>query len=232
MLTIISIILTFLLTGWIGNRLIYRWQHRNWTNQHILLGLEKQYLALTQLCDELANLSSKRLWRMRRLHAVCSDADAQKIQERLHDYDAIMSEWNEKFSSMSVRLALYTSGSVMHSELETDLQPSFVEMGLKLERLAKSRLKGDEKNIRLLNELRRDFDRISRQLFVFNRSLLRAVETQRARTYYGVKVELTAANLDHFSTWELLKALFKPGVQPFSIVRSAPDFLLPRSSRT
>lgn len=94
-IAIVSILLTFVLTGVIGNMLVQHWQYRNWINQQKFLGEEKQYYALTALWEELTNLASKRLWRMRRLHAALINGDDEKIKERLNDYDLALSEWNQ-----------------------------------------------------------------------------------------------------------------------------------------
>jgi hypothetical protein len=226
---ITSIILTFVLTGIVGNFLVYRWQHRNWINQQKFSGEEKHYFALLALWEELMNLTAKRLWRMRRLLAVLT-ADNKKIEERLNEYSDVLSEWNEKFHSMSVRLTLYASWNLTF-QLETELQRSFSNTGLQLERLAKTRLTTGAVNRTLLAELHGRFEELSREVFVFNRSTLRAVQAQRSRTYHGVEVEFTRSNLDQFGTWELLKALFKPGIAPLRVVRSASDLYGPLRTR-
>jgi hypothetical protein len=222
-IAIVSILLTFVLTGVIGNMLVQHWQYRNWINQQKFLGEEKQYYALTALWEELTNLASKRLWRMRRLHAALTNGDDEKIKERLNDYDLALSEWNEKFHSMSVRLTLYSSWD-LERELEDQLQRSFLDAGLRLERLTKTRLATGTADKKLVRELLSEFFDLSRTLFRFNRSTLAAVQRQKSRTYYGVEVVLTRWTLDKFGTWELLKALFQPGIKPFRVVRPAADF--------
>jgi hypothetical protein len=126
---IISIILTFILTGLIGNFLAQQWQQRNWMNQQKLQGEEKHYFALTALWEELMNLASRRLWRMRRLMNALVEGDNQKIEERRNEYDAVLSEWNEKFQSMMVRLTLYASWE-LGQQLEAELQRSFLNSHL------------------------------------------------------------------------------------------------------
>jgi hypothetical protein len=228
---ITSIILTFVLTGLIGNFLAQQWQYRNWINQQKLQGEEKQYFALTALWEEAMNLASKRLWRMRRLLNALVDGDDEKIEQRRNEHDVVLSEWNEKFQSMIVRLTLYASWE-LGQQLEAELQRSFVNKGSQLDRLTRARLATGTLDRKLVADLRRGFDDLSRQVFVFNRNTLRVVQYQRTRTYYGVEVEFTRSNLDRFRTWELLKALFKPGIPPFRVVRSAADLRPPLWSRS
>ena len=220
---IVSILLTFLLTGVIGNMLFQRWQYRNWISQQKFLGEEKQYYQLTALWEELTNLASKRLWRMRRLHSALTGEDDEKIKERLNDYDLALSEWNEKFHSMSVRLTLYSSWD-LERELEDQLQHSFLDAGLRLERLTKARLATGRADKKLAHDLLLEFFDLSRTLFTFNRNTLAVVQRQKSRTYYGVEIVLTRQTLDKFGTWELLKALFQPGIKPFRVIRPAADF--------
>jgi preprotein translocase subunit YajC len=47
---LITVILSFVLTGIIGNFLVQRWQQRNWHEQHRLLRLEKEMDELIELC--------------------------------------------------------------------------------------------------------------------------------------------------------------------------------------
>jgi hypothetical protein len=176
-------------------------------------------------------LASRRLWRMRKLLNALTDGDNQKIEERRKEYDAVVSEWNEKFQSMMVRLTLYASWD-LGQQLEGGLNRSFVDNGSRLQRLIRTRFATGTLDSQLLADLRRGLNMLSRQVFVFNRDTLRTVQRQRARTYYGVEVEFTRSNLDRFRTWELLKALFKPGVPPFRVVRSAADLRPPFLSRS
>lgn len=219
---IISILLTFLLTGVVGNLLVQRWQYRNWINQQKFLGEEKHYNQLVALWEELTRLASKRLWRMRRLHTALITADDDKIKERLNDYDLVLSEWNEKFHSMAVRLTLYSTWD-LERQLEGELQQSFLNAGLRLERLTKSRLANGTTDKLLVDQLRLEFFDLSRVLFRFNRSTLAAVQKQKSRTYYGVEIILAKSTLDKFGTWELLKALFQSWEKPLRVVRPAAD---------
>src|SRR5919197_433158 len=172
--TIASIVVTFIFTGVIGNLLLQKWQHRTWVNQQQFFGEEKHYFALTALWEELMNLASRRLWRMRRLLFAISDGDNAKIQQRLSEYDAVLSEWNEKFHSMSVRLTLYASRH-LNEALEHELQQSFLIAGMHLEQLAKARRATGSADRKLLAEVRRQLNNLSAQISRFNLATLEAV---------------------------------------------------------
>jgi hypothetical protein len=64
---IVTVCLTFLLTGVVGNLLLQGWQQRNWLTQQRFLGEQKNYENLKELSEEIVRLSNLRLWKMRRL---------------------------------------------------------------------------------------------------------------------------------------------------------------------
>jgi hypothetical protein len=222
MTTVTSILLTFLLTGLIGNWLAQRWQQRNWMNQQRFLGEEKEYISLKDLWEQLSGLAAKRLWRMRWVLFAIDDKNDAAVQERLVEYTSVLSEWNEKFTPMCARLTLLTRWAFTY-ELDRGIQNDFVNAGLKLERLVKARLSNQHVDRRGTLMLHKEFDVLSGRLFAFNRDVLRAVERQRARTYYGVEVEYSKSNLEKFGNWQLLKALFKPGLKTLRITRPPSD---------
>src|SRR5690242_2102495 len=103
---IVTVVLTFVFTGFLGHWLVPRWQHQNWVNEQRLLGEQKEYENLKLLCDEMMAFSSKRLWKMRRLANILTHTDDALVQERLREYDNTLSDWNEKLNTFEVRLTL------------------------------------------------------------------------------------------------------------------------------
>lgn len=217
--TIITLAVGFILTGLIGNWLAQSWQHRNWLRQQRFLSDEKQYVALTQLWDQLSNLAGRRQWRMRRLLDAVSRSDEALIRARVADYDAIVSEWNENFTSMAVRLTLLARWHLA-GELEREIQSAFQVAGSKLERLTRQRLAGEAISATTITALYQEVSWLSHRVFVFDRDTLLAVQRQRVVTYEGVKIPFERSNLDQFGNWQLLKALFKPWVKTLSIRRA------------
>lgn len=217
-----SILLSFILTGLITNWLVQSWQQRNWLHQQRFLGEEKEYEALKELWMKLAGLASRRLWRMRRLLYAIRSADDELVRTRLADYDSTLSEWNEQLSPMFAQLTLLARWALT-KDLERQLQYIFVISGYKLETLVKMRLAKGSCDNRIANELEREFNSLSRRLFIFNRDTLRVVQHQRTKTYNGVELEFNKSNLEKFGNWELLKALFKPGKKRLRVIRSPSD---------
>lgn len=60
--SLLAIIVSFVLTGLIGNRLAQAWQARNWLLQQRFLGQEKEYVELKELADEIASLLGVRIY--------------------------------------------------------------------------------------------------------------------------------------------------------------------------
>jgi hypothetical protein len=227
--TLISLFVGFILTGIVGTWLSQRWQHRSWINQQQILGEEKAYNDLTAVWDELTALSAKRLWRTRRLLFAVKGTDLEKAKSRLGDYDSIVSDWNEKVTSLSVRLTLFATWHLT-KRLE-ELQTPFVDIGAELERAFRTRMSGNIVQPRDLRRLENRMKLLSHEVFEFNRDVLRAVEAQRAKTYYGTEVEFRKNTLEYFGTWELVKALFKPGIKPLRVIRTSAELPCPFRGR-
>src|SRR3954465_4156360 len=106
MTAIVTVILSFLLTGLVGNSLLQRWQHRNWLSQQRFSLEDKEYQALSGLFQDLVKYSSQRHYRMRRLLRALSSSDEEGIKAKTADYDEALTEWNDIFNSLCVRLTL------------------------------------------------------------------------------------------------------------------------------
>jgi hypothetical protein len=229
-LTIVAILLSFLLTGVTGNMLLQRWQYRSWLNQQRFLGQEKEFQTLSHLCDELAELSGIRYSRMQRLFLVIRSSDSDLVKERLTSYSQAVEMWNERLPSLTVRLFRLTPTSLANG-LEHGLQPKFVTVGRELERIARKRLNDSLLETADLVHLGNALNQLSAVLIDFNRKVLANVQVQKRKTYDGVTVQLNEFTIPKFRNWELFKALFHSGIQPFSVTRPPFDFELPGGGR-
>jgi hypothetical protein len=164
---------------------------------------------------------------MRRLLLAVKGADLEKIKSRREEYDGVLSDWNEKLVSFSVRLTLFATWHLT-TRLE-ELQKSFAEVGAELERACSTTVSDAAVQRRDLGRLEQRMKLLNYEVFSFNRDVLRAVETQRAKTYYGTEIKFGENTLEHFGTWELVKALFKPGIEPLRVIRTSAE--LPRPFR-
>jgi hypothetical protein len=76
---VVTVLLTFLFTGFGANRLIQAWQLRNWISQQRLADAEKEHQALQDVFDEVATLAGRRQHKMMRLLSRISSNDEDKI---------------------------------------------------------------------------------------------------------------------------------------------------------
>jgi hypothetical protein len=223
--TLVSLFVGFILTGIVGTWLSQRWQHRSWINQQQILGEEKSYIDLKTVWDEVTTLSGKRQWRMQKLLYSIKAMNIEEANLRLQEYADVVSEWNEKQNSFAVRLTLFASWDLT-TRLE-DLSSTFTELGVRLERLFRNTFKGVDDDPRELGRLEKRMMLLSHMVFQFNRDVLRAVERKRKQTYYGTEIKFGESTLEHFGTWELAKAMFKPGVKPLRVIRTSAELPLP-----
>lgn len=216
---ILSVIVGFLLTGLIGNRLIQRWQARNWFLQQRFLGQEKEYIALRELADEIAILLGARIYRMRRLAWAIPNAAKETIDKAHAEYDEILKRWNERLPSFFIRLPMLGQHELAQ-RLEATIQHAFVDAGRTIQELRAKRDRGG--TIR-----QPDAGRIEKQLNVlqgrsieFSKALLRAVHANRVDVYFGKRIPFTPYTFEYFSTWQLVKALFTRDIDTLSILRT------------
>jgi len=230
MSTIIAVIVGFVLTGLIGNRLVQAWQQRTWLLQQRFLGHEKEYLALKDLADEVASLLGARIYRTQRLILSLRGSSGEQLSSRAADYDDIVRRWNERLTSFYVRLPLLASYDLAR-RLESAIQQKLVRTGSNVDELVQQRLTGRAIDRQIIGDIMRTINLIQGSAISFNKELLRVVEARRTEVYYGKRVGFSLNNLDKFSTWQLVKALFVRDVHSFSIVRPTLDLHLPLRGR-
>lgn len=219
---IVTVVLTFVLTSLLGNWLLQRWQHRNWINQQTLLGEQKHYENLKELCDEILKLSNLRISKTRRLLSVVRYADDDLVVSRLAEYDSAVQSWNEQLGIFVVKLRFYARYQMAY-RLDSEIQPSFVNRGAALESLVRTRREGRPISLAQIAALEVRLNDLNGLLIAYSRDLMNMLAEQKTRTYYGKKEQLKIDTLRHFPTWQLVKALFKTRVDQPSIVRSPSD---------
>lgn len=222
MASILSVVIGFVLTGLIGNRLVQAWQSRNWFLQQRFAGKEKEYLALKELADEIAVLLGIRMYHMQRLAGSLLKISDEKLATRVAEYEEAVKRWNERLTSFYVRLPLLASYEMAH-RLESSLQVEFVNLSTSIDKLLHDRQAGGAPSKREIEAVGSKLSNLQGRVINFNKEMLRTVEGRRSEVYYGEKVPFTSGNLAAFSTWQLIKALFIRDINSFSITRSALD---------
>lgn len=218
---VVTAILTFLLTGLIANRLVQRWQYRNWVSQQRLADREKEYGIIQDLFDEIALLSSKRQHKMFRLVSSLRTGNLEVVRARFADYDSIVVEWNERLNAIFAKLTMYLRWRFT-KQFEDEIQGKFVSIGRELETLTYSKLRGEALNSRSCARLQNELNKLQGRLFLFNRDVLRFLLDKKSSLYR--EMPFVEETLDRFPTWELFKALFKPGILRPDVNGSTGDF--------
>jgi hypothetical protein len=210
--TIITVLLTFVLTSIVGNRVVHSWQQHNWLGQRRILEAEEQYKALHKTFDEVSELAGKRQHRMFRLLSGIRHGKNDILQKRLADYDEASLAWNERLSTSYAKLTMQLNYQ-LSLRLETRIQRRFVELDAELTSLTTAKLK-DAKKMSAT-----DFARLSKALSTlhgeivnFNKATLKDIEEKKGILY---EADLNPRTLYDFPTWELFKALFKPRKHSF-----------------
>jgi hypothetical protein len=196
MASIVAVIVGFLLTGLIGNRLVQAWQQRNWLLQQRFLGHEKEYIALKELADEIATLLGARIYHMQRLTLSLRRSPVQ-IASRVIDHDDIVKRWNERLTSFYARLPLLADG-YLAIRLESTIQNPLSEFGARIEQLVQKRLAGKDVNGSAIADLMKDLNGVQGRAIKFNKKMLTVVENRRAEVYYGSEIEFSENNLEQF----------------------------------
>jgi hypothetical protein len=222
LLDVIKILLTFIVSGLIGNYVLQAWQARNWFAQQRFLGREKEYSALKEIADELATLLANRIFYMSRLRSAISSGSDDQFATAVTQHDDAVRKWNERLTSFYVKLTILISFNFAW-RLEQYIQKALVETGAKLEELVRSRNNSQAVTALQTEPLVDELNKIQGQAAKFNEALLQEVLARRTDVYYGARIGFTVQNLRYFSTWKLVKALFVRDVDSLSVLRTPLD---------
>lgn len=209
---IITVLLTFILTGLVGSSIVHSWQQHNWLVQRRIIEAEEQYKALQKTFDEVSELAGKRQHRMFRLLSAIWQGTDETIKKRLSDYDDASLLWNEKLPTSNAKLTMQLT-YWLSIRLEEQVQRRFVRLDSELTRLATARLNGKKLLAADYARLSQALNVLNGQIVRFNKATLKEIEDKRASLYRPKTFH--AGTLDSVPSWELFKALFKPGQHSF-----------------
>lgn len=212
---VITVILTFALTGLVGNRVIQAWQYRNWLSQQRILDAEREHKALEEIFDEVTSLAGKRQHRMRRLLDVLVHGDVKLVNKRLSEYDDSVVAWNERLNALFAKITMHLDWGLT-KRLEDRIHGSFVSIGHDLERMTKCRLAKGKIPPTDISRVSNKLNELQATLFTFNRDTLKAISEKKRAIYR--EQELTENTLNSIPTWELFKALFQPRKQRNNVI--------------
>lgn len=220
--TVLTLVVGFVLTGVIGNKILQKWQERSWFVQQRFKGQEKEFLALQRLAEEIATLLSARIFYTQRLAFNLVRPQNTKLNEATKDYDLAVKRWNEKLTSFYVRLPLLSQPSLA-IRLEESIQNELVILNKKINGQLQNWEESQSVCKETIGKINAKLVALQARAINFNKEMLRITEVQRKELYYGKEVQFTSENLSHFSTWQLVKALFVRDINSFSVTRSPID---------
>lgn len=217
MVAIITTIVGFILTGVVGNRLLQNWQARNWLNQQNFLASEKEYDALKALSVEVSGAIAKRMYRTRRLLLIALSGNLNGFESAKSEYSESVKQWNEILPVFTVKMVFYADYDFSR-RLEESIAREFSAISAGVDRSIRN-TSDITQHVNALRSALARLDRLNAYSFEFNRDVLGTVERKRVRAYTGDKIAYSDHNIDKFSTYELIEALFIRDVDAHAVPR-------------
>jgi hypothetical protein len=207
-----------LITVFVGNWLLHRWQLRNWFTQQRHSGQQKELEELSKLLDEILLGASTRLESMRSLRSeMITNGDVEKALEA---YKEQITAWNIKLHSWFARTTFYIDWSMTYT-LENRLHAEFVKCGRALERGVREYRVSGVISPGTSTKLAASLNTLTGELDDYLRSFLRQVDERRTQVHYGRQLRYNSRDISEYSTFQLFKALFSSDVDAMNIVRPA-----------
>lgn len=217
MVTIISVVISFILTAIVGNRLLQKWQKRAWLQQQAVLQAHKEIDEVKATIDNFMELADTRSYRARRLLRNLCRGTKERLNVVRSDYDQSVAAWNDQLNSFQVRLTIYAEyGYALR--IEDEIQPRFAEISNTLEGLLNA---GDperrEMHRRIYAQTEDQLNSLNGIFFNFSRDVMRFLVDRQRDIYLGKPIEFTRGTAELFPTWYLFKELFKSSHPPQTV---------------
>src|SRR6266536_2574228 len=166
MLALFTVIISFVLTSLVGNRLVQGWQRRNWLAQHTLESAEKNLDELGKIINEILVLGDARYFRTLRVTWYLNSSDTESFCRVKQEYDQAVVNWNDHLNSLKVRLRMYVD--YHYTDILEAIQARFCEISTRVDSAIRSRSKQTIPQSSLV-ELEAKLSAISGQLFNLSR---------------------------------------------------------------
>jgi len=206
-------------TGIIGNYLVQRWQRRSWFAQQRQLFHEQELAELKRFYEQVTQTAEARLFAMRQLAAVLPDGNAE-VERARDEYRKQLTVWNSSLRSFFPTVTLHYGWS-MTLRLENEIHANFVDVGRSLERLVRGVLMGAMPSVADRTAVARALNGQAGKLSSFFEAIADGLENKRDEVLNGKRHTYRSGALNHFSTRDLIKALFTSDVDGFNVVRPA-----------
>lgn len=208
---LITAITTLIFTGVVGNKIIIKFQRDNWLYQQKFQNNEKDLKEFEKVIAEINSLISSRISRMR-IYVDEKISNNGKVEDATRSgYINLKDEWNDKlnnfyhflFTHESTDLSLY---------LEREIQENFVSIH--------NDMRHPDVKTLIINKTMNKLNLLSNKSSNLMKLMEERKKQKRSNIYDETKIYFTKENLDEFSTFYMLKALFFRSPNAHSISRS------------
>ncbi|MCW2096766.1 hypothetical protein [Lelliottia nimipressuralis] len=208
---LITAITTLVFTGVIGNKIIIKFQRDNWLYQQKFQNNEKDLKEFEKVVAEINSLISSRISRMRIYIDEKISNDGEVEDATRAGYIKLKDEWNDKLNNFYHFLFTHESTD-LSMYLEKEIQETFVSIHNDMRHADVNELKKSN----TMNKL----NLLSNKSSNLMKLMEERKKQKRSSIYDETKIFFTKENLDEFSTFFMLKALFFRFPNANSISRS------------
>lgn len=214
-MTIISTIIGFVLTGLIGNYLVQKWQLRNWLTQQKIAAVEKEHIELKELAETFSAFANERIFSMRAALYSLKTEDKELKTQRTEEYRESIKNWNQKYGYFSAKLPLLMS-QAHTQDFDKKIHRKMVETSILIDKaIAKKKAPSNA------NLIEHKLIEINKHTIILTNEILQSSRQKRNSIHEKVTLSYNIENIEKYSTWQLIKALFIKNVNSFSIARSS-----------
>jgi hypothetical protein len=216
---ILTVLAGAITTGVVGNYLVQRWQRRSWFEQQRQLVHQQELDELKKLYNDITEKAEARLHAMRRVLSTMGD-DEEQLRKALEEYRRQLAIWNSSLRSFFPPVTQHY-GWHTTLELENEVHGRFVSIGRSLEQAVRLALNGKAPPTRVTGTLQTLLNSQAGLLSTFYQKLARGLESRRDEVLNGKRHTYRSGAFYHFTTSDLIKALFTAHVDSFDVVRPA-----------
>lgn len=217
---LIGVLVGGAMTAVVGNFLIQKWQRRNWFDQQRQLIRQQEVEELKAVLEAVTRLADARLHSMRALVNALKDPSQAVVEGAVDAYRKQVMDWNSNLRSFYPMITLHCGYSETLS-LERDVHGGFVAAGKALELAVRVRRTGAVIPTHIVGQIQAGLNAQGGRLSTFYQTLANSLERHRNELVYGRRHDYKDGSLSHFSTSDLIKALFTSDVDGFNVVRPA-----------
>jgi hypothetical protein len=167
---LIKLIIGFVLTTLCGALLGFVFQRRHARYQWLRTRWEKELEEAQAVFEEVSRLLDRRLYRTRQLLWAVDRAEVR--QERLSEYRAVVTEWNDNINRILALVAIHYTDNLRNA-VDNEIGAEFVAIGHSLERAIRGESRVDAQR------LEQRVNQLATEVYKFNLRLLKEIRARR-----------------------------------------------------